>query len=132
MTDTATTTTSTTIAQATIDAYFESWNSTDPTARAAAIERAFAPTAHMADPLVDVTGHDELAAVFAQFHDTYAGHTFRQVGGVDGHHGLARWGWEMIDPAGQVALAGIDIAVVADDGRLARVAGFFGGTVPDA
>ncbi len=127
MTDTATPD----IAQPVIDAYFDSWNRTEPAERTAAIERAFAPDAHMADPLVDVTGHDELAAVFAQFHATYPGHSFRQVGGVDGHHGLVRWGWEMVDPAGSVALAGIDIGVVADDGRLVRVAGFFGGSVPD-
>lgn len=138
MTDTAAVSSTTTNAtteidhQPTIDAYFAAWNSTDPAARTAAIERAFVPTAHLADPLVDVTGHDELAALFVEFHDTYAGHSFRQVGGVDGHHGLVRWGWEMVDPAGTVALAGIDVAVVADDGRLARVAGFFGGTVPDA
>jgi hypothetical protein len=115
---------------AAIDGYLAAWNATDPSERAAIIERVWTPDARMSDPLVDVTGHAELADVFARFHETYPGCSFRRTGGPDGHHELVRWGWEMVDPDGTVVLDGIDVAVVANDGRLQRVAGFFGAGLP--
>jgi hypothetical protein len=127
---TAHTTPTTLDLDATIDGYLAAWNTTDPTERAAIVERVWTADARMSDPLVDVTGHAELDAVFARFHDTYPGCSFRRKGGHDGHHELVRWGWEMVDPAGTVVLDGIDIAVVAADGRLQRVAGFFGAALP--
>lgn len=109
-----------------IDGYLAGWNTTHAAERSALIARHWTPDARMVDPLVDVTGHDELAAVFAQFHETYPGCSFRRVGDHDAHHTLVRWGWEMIDPNGTVVLDGLDVALVAEDGRLASVAGFFG------
>lgn len=111
---------------ATIGGYFACWNTTDAEERAALIERFWTPDARMVDPLVDVNGHAELAAVFARFHDTYPGCSFRRTGDRDAHHQLARWTWEMIDGSGNPVLAGLDVALLADDGRLQYVAGFFG------
>lgn len=110
----------------TIDGYLACWNTMEPAERSALLARHWCPDARMVDPLVDVTGHDELEAVFARFHETYPGCSFRRVGEHDAHHSLARWGWEMVDPNGTVVLDGLDVALVADDGRLSYVAGFFG------
>ena len=44
---------------------------------------------------------------------------------VGGDHGLVRFGWQLTGPDGPV-VTGLDVAVVAPDGRLERVAGFFG------
>jgi hypothetical protein len=107
-----------------IDGYLAGWNTTDPTERGELVARHWAPDARMADPLVDVTGHADLIDVFARFHETYPGCSFRRRGTHDAHHGLVRWGWEMLDPGGSVLLTGMDVAVVAD-GRLSMVAGFF-------
>ena len=49
---------------------------------------------------------------------------------VDSHHEFLRFGWELVGPDGAVALAGLDVAEVADDGRLRRVTGFFGPLAP--
>ncbi len=114
----------------TIDGYLAAWNATEPDERAALVARHWAPDARMVDPLVDVTGHAELEAVFARFHDEYPGCTFRRTGGHDGHHDLVRWGWEMLDAEGGRVLDGIDVATIAPDGRLAHVIGFFGAAIP--
>ena len=50
---------------------------------------------------------------------TYAGHTFRRTTKVDAHHGFARYGWELVGPDGSVAVAGLDVIRLADDGKLA-------------
>ena len=131
MNDTATdTVTDTPDLDALVDGYLAGWNATDPAERTAIVERVWSPDARMSDPLVDVTGHEALVGVFALFHATYPGCTFRRAGAHDAHHDLVRWGWEMIDANGAVVLDGIDVAVVSADGRLHRVAGFFGATIP--
>ena len=114
----------------TIEGYFDCWNTTDGDARAALVARVYVPDAHLVDPLVDVTGHEALTELFATFHVTYVGHSFRRVGGIDAHHDLVRWGWEMLDADGNVVLDGIDAALLADDGRISFVAGFFGAALP--
>ena len=67
--DTINTTTEPTITEAgldaTVDGYLACWNTTDAGERAELVARWWAPEAHMTDPLVDVVGHDALAAVFA-------------------------------------------------------------------
>ncbi len=115
---------------ATVDGYLAAWNATDPDERRALVARHWAPDARMVDPLVDVTGHAELEAVFARFHDEYPGCSFRRTGGHDGHHDLVRWGWEMLGPEGGRVLDGIDVATIGPDGRLVHVIGFFGAAIP--
>lgn len=124
-------TTSTTDPQTVIDRYFECWNATSDAARSDAIRRTWAPDAQSSDPVAEVTGHEQLAAMFAGFHATYPGSSFRQKGGVDAHHNLVRWGWEMIGADGVVTLDGLDVAVI-DDGRIVHLAGFFGYDQPAA
>ena len=114
----------------TIEGYLACWNTTDAVERAELVDRHWTADARMSDPLVDVSGHAALVGVFTRFHETYPGCSFRRVGGHDGHHELVRWGWEMIDQHGNTVLDGLDVAVVDHDGRLVRVAGFFGATVP--
>jgi hypothetical protein len=116
--------------QAMIDGYFECWNTTDATQRSAAIERVWAPHARSVDPLYDVTGHDELAAMFAGFHDEYPGSSFRQHGVLDTHHDRVRWGWAMHDAAGDIVLDGLDVVTVDSDGRIEQLVGFFGVGLP--
>ena len=115
----------------TIEGYFACWNSVDAEERRRLVEATWTPEARNVDPVLDATGHDGLTAMFAGFHDTYAGHSFRPLGGVDEHHGMARWGWEMIDPDGNVVLDGVDVAMITD-GRISYLVGFFGAALPDA
>jgi len=109
-----------------IDTYLEAYGETDPARRAALIAETFAPEGHVFDPPIDGLGHAGIDAMFAAVQGQFAGHTFRRSTGIDSHHGIARYGWELVAPDGSVTLAGMDVAVVGDDGRLTRVAGFFG------
>jgi hypothetical protein len=120
----------TTDLQAIVDDYFVAWNSVDPAVRQATIAAIYAREARVCDPLVDVAGHDQLAALFTQFHETYPGCSFRQRGAIDAHHQLLRWGWEMVDGEGNVMLDGLDVALLDADAKLSFVAGFFGLALP--
>ena len=120
-----TTSTPTPTSQDIVDGYFECWNAGDPDERSAAIAKTWTEEATSSDPLSEVTGHAELAAMMSTVQAQYPGHTFRQVGEVDGHHGLLRWSWEMVDVDGTKVLDGLDVALRGEDGRLSYLAGFF-------
>ena len=45
--------------------------------------------------------------------------------GVDAHHNVARFGWELVPAGGGESIVeGFDVAVTADDGRIGSVLGF--------
>jgi hypothetical protein len=111
---------------ATVDRYFAMWNATDDAARRAAITSAWADDGAYVDPLAQATGHDELAAMVAGVQEQFPGQTFRRTSGIDAHHGLVRFSWELVADDGAVTVAGLDVGIVADDGRLSRIGGFFG------
>jgi hypothetical protein len=48
------------------------------------------------------------------------------VSGVDVHHDQLRFAWELAAPNGTILVAGLDVGVIADDGRLQQITGFFG------
>jgi SnoaL-like domain len=110
----------------TVDTYIDMWNEADPGKRAELIGQAWTDDARYVDPLLEADGHDGLSAMVAGVHDQFPGHRLRRVSGVDAHHSLVRFGWELAAPDGEVTVAGIDVGIVADDGRLTRIAGFFG------
>lgn len=114
----------------TVDTYFDIWNEPDPGRRAQLIERAWAPDGHYVDPLLDAAGHDGLNAMVAGVRRQFPGHRLRRQSGVDAHHGLVRFAWDLAGADGTVAVAGIDVGVVGADGRLQRIAGFFGDPPP--
>jgi SnoaL-like domain len=130
MTDVTTHTTTAPDLTTTIDAYFAMLNETDADARLALARQAWAEDGSYVDPLLQATGHDELAAMVAGVHAQFPGQRFVRTTGIDAHHSLVRFGWELVAEDGSVTVAGIDVAIVADDGRLSRLAGFFG-PLPD-
>ena len=136
MTDTSTTDTTgatgaTTDLGALLERYLDAWNTDDPARRRAAIEATWAPDHQFTDPLASATGHDELEAFITQVRGHYPGSAFRAVSGVDAHHDVARWSWELITADGTVAAVGHDSVQLADDGRIRRFVGFFG-PLPEA
>ena len=110
----------------TIDRFFQAWNATSPDERRAAVEAAWTPDASVKDPLADVRGHDQIAAFLGEAVSQFPGHSFRRVGGIDGHHDLARFAWHLVGPDGHVVVEGLEVATIADDGRLSSTIGFFG------
>jgi hypothetical protein len=120
------TTTETTSLETTIDTYFAAWNEADRTARLALIGDAFSDAAHYVDPLSDVTGHDGIADMIEGVRAQFVGATLQRTGDIDAHHNVARFPWSGTGPDGAVIVAGIDVVVVGDDGRITALAGFFG------
>ncbi|MCU1394196.1 MAG: hypothetical protein JWM34_2624 [Ilumatobacteraceae bacterium] len=110
----------------TIDTYLAAYNERDAARRVALIEQAFAPDAELFDPPIEGAGYTGIDEMFATVQGMFAEHKFRRSTGVDTHHGIARYGWELVAADGTVALAGMDVAVAGSDGKLTRVAGFFG------
>lgn len=121
MTDTTTTST-----PELIDTYFAGWNEADAERRAELVARAWAPDGRHVDPLADVTGHEALAALVAGVQAQFPGHRLERTSGIDAHHDQLRYAWQLTAPDGTVVVAATDIAELDGDGRLRRVAAFFG------
>jgi hypothetical protein len=124
MTDTTTTTTETDLTTR-IDAYVASLNEQNLTERQARIEEAWVPEGSMTDPLVSLKGYEELASFAPLLAEHYPGHRIRRTGDVDAHHNLFRFSWDLVDADGETVMAGIDVGIVADDGRISAIGGFF-------
>jgi hypothetical protein len=110
----------------TVDTYLAMWNEPDPARRADHITKAWADDGAYVDPALDAVGHAALSDMVAAVHERFPGHRFRRTSGIDAHHDLVRFGWELAAPDGTVTVAGIDVGELASDGRLARITGFFG------
>ena len=110
----------------TVDTYLAMWNEDDPSRRAELIEKAWVPDARYVDPVQEADGYDALSNMVDAIHAHYPGQQFRRTTAVDTHHDEVRFGWELGVPGGDVTVAGIDVGILATDGRLQRITGFFG------
>lgn len=67
-------------------------------------------------------GHAGTGGLAAAALHRFPGHRFRRTSGVDTHHGYARYSWELVGPGGELAVDGMDVAQVGEDGNLLRAA----------
>ncbi|MFF7236612.1 nuclear transport factor 2 family protein [Streptomyces collinus] len=105
--------------------YLEAWNAGEPEALAKAVAAAWTADGSYTDPLADVRGHEQIAAVIAGAHQQFPGFSFRLHGAVDGHHDTARFGWELVNDAdGSAPVAGFDVITLDGEGRIRQVLGF--------
>ena len=114
-----------------VDTHLAAYGDPDKAARDAAIARVWAADGAVVDPPLTGEGHAGISDLAAAVQSQFPGHTFRRTSGIDAHHDVLRYAWELVGPDGAVAVSGLDVAVVAD-GRLQRVAGFFGELEPRA
>jgi hypothetical protein len=87
--------------------------------------QAWAPTGHYVDPLSDVTGYDGLADMVDGVRAQFPGATLQRMSEIDAHHNVVKFAWNATGTDGSVIVAGTDVCVLADDGRLSAIAGFF-------
>lgn len=116
--------------QQVIDDYFTMWNEDDDGQRKAFVAKCFVEGATYTDPLADVSGHDGISAMVGELRRSHVGYSLRLASAIDQHHDRLRFEWEILDGDGGLYLTGVDCAVLADDGRLAAISGFFG-AVPE-
>lgn len=111
---------------AVVDTYLAMWNESDAARRAQHIERAWTRDARYVDPLLEAEGYAGLDQIVTGVQTKFPRHRFRRASGVDVHHDRVRFAWELTAPDGAVVVAGIDVGVLAPDGRLQQITGFFG------
>lgn len=106
--------------------YFEAWNATGSEELTNAVAAAWTEDGTYTDPLADVRGHAQLAAVISAAHEQFPGFAFRLTGSVDGHHDTARFSWELVSEAegGAAPVAGSDVITLDAEGRITSVLGF--------
>ena len=105
--------------------YLEAWNAGDPETLAKAVATAWTADGSYTDPLADVSGHEQIAAVIAGARAQFPGFSFRLSGTVEGHHDIARFTWELVSAAdGSVPVVGFDVIELDGDGRIRAVHGF--------
>ncbi|MEV7885503.1 nuclear transport factor 2 family protein [Streptomyces sp. NPDC002817] len=105
--------------------YFEAWNAVDEETLAKAVAAAWAPDGTYTDPLADVGGHEQIAAVIAAVHEQFPGFVFHPTAVVDAHHDTARFSWELVNEAdGSAPVAGFDVITLDEKGRIRSVLGF--------
>ncbi|MWK35309.1 nuclear transport factor 2 family protein [Actinomadura sp. J1-007] len=111
-------------AQQIVDRYIAAWNQKDPAARRAEIDALWTENGAYIDPLAEAEGRDAIDATIGAVQAQFPDFVFRLAGGVDAHHDLARFTWELGPAGGEAVVVGFDVAVLTKDGRIDRVHGF--------
>jgi hypothetical protein len=112
-----------------VASYGAAWNEPDEAKRAALLEASWADDGVYQDPTGRADGRDALVAHIGGFHEMFPGNTIEQASAVDSNGTSLRWAWVMRGADG-IALEGVDFAELAADGRIQRIAGFFGPLPP--
>ncbi|HEU4842318.1 MAG TPA: nuclear transport factor 2 family protein [Ilumatobacteraceae bacterium] len=121
-----------TAVEATVDAYLESWNETDPAERAALIERSLGADLWYRDPLLEADGLEAYEAMVAAVQAQFPGLVMRRTSPIDAHRDLVRFNWALGAPGQDPVFAGLDVAKTDADGKLHRIIGFAGETIAAA
>ncbi len=118
--------TDTTTLTRTIDTHLAGYCEPDRTRRLELLTVAWQPDGQLLDPPLDGQGVVSIAELVDAVLAHYPDHRFERTTEVDEHHGVARYGWVLTAPDGTPAVTGTDVVELGDDGKLARVVGFFG------
>ena len=109
-----------------VDTHLAAYGEPDAARRMALIREVWRDGARLVDPPLESAGYvgiaDQAATLLAQF----PGHRFERSTALDAHHQFIRYGWKLVNPAGEAVLAGVDFMDLDVDGRIGRVVGFFG------
>ena len=122
-----------------VESYVAVWNEPDPERRRAAVRELWAPDAvHVLQPpeeirrvaagigfdrpVLEARGHDALDVRVTRAHDEFVapgGYVFRARGDADRLRDVVKFRWEMVHRDGPVAGVGLEVLVLAADGRIA-------------
>jgi len=108
-----------------IDRYIAAWNATDAEDRRDLIAGAWTETAHYRDPLLSGDGHAGIDAMVQGLQGRFPGHQFKRTSDIDTHNDRVRFSWELAADGADAIARGVDFGVVAPDGRLESITGFF-------
>jgi hypothetical protein len=89
------------------------------------LDQAWQPGAVYCDPADQVTGRDALAQHIGATQGALAGGRVEITTSPVRHHDAAFFRWTMTDAGGVTVLTGFDVVQLGQDGRIARLSGFF-------
>jgi hypothetical protein len=107
-----------------VDRYIDTWNQTDPERRRAIIAETWTNDASYVDPIMSGDGPEGIDRMIAGAQAQFPDHRCELTAGPEVHHDRARFGWRVVSPEGATVFAGVDFALLADDGRFRDVTGF--------
>jgi len=125
-------TTETTALETVVDAYLATWNETDAAKRAALIEQSLGADLWYRDPMLEADGLAAYDAMIAAVQTQFPDLVMRRTSPVDAHRDVARFNWALGAPGEAPVFAGLDVAKTDADGKLHRIIGFAGETIPAA
>lgn len=109
-----------------IDLYCNAWSEDTPAGRTVILANVWAEHATYTDPNTHVRGIDALVAHIGHVLARRPGSRVFRSSAVDAHHGWVRFAWRAVRADGSPVSEGLDVAQLADDGKLERIVGFFG------
>jgi SnoaL-like domain len=109
-----------------VDRYIAMWNETDAERRRALIARTWTEDANYLDPVLQGDGPAGIDAMVRRVHERLPEHRFRRTSNLDTHHDRVRFSWVLAPEGGTPVFSGTDFGVIAADGRLRMITGFFG------
>ncbi len=109
--------------------YLAAWNEADTARVRAHLEKSVSSEVLFVDPANTTRGIDELEAMIVRAREERPTATYLRISGVDGHNRRYRYRWEAhID--GKLAVPGMDVTTVDEEGRIVQIDGFFGDLPP--
>lgn len=106
--------------------YLAAWHEPDPEIRRAHLTAIWAPDGLFVDPRDRIVGRENLLAHITRFRQEYPGVTFEATSGIELHHEVFRYTWQMRTADGQVRLQAFDVGQLDSQGQIALLIGFFG------
>ena len=113
-----------------VQAYIDSWNEPDAMKRTALLQMGFRDDARYVDPTVDAVGRAAFVDHIGGYRKSFPGTALSAPQGVVVHGRAAHLPWEIRSAKGALVLSGVDSVLLAEDGRIALVTGFFGSLAP--
>jgi hypothetical protein len=108
----------------TVELQMRAWNTAGAADRYELLELTCSPDATFTSPDGAVVGTSQLSDQIGQFRRQFPGAVL-SAGPVTAHHGYARWDWTTDWNDGRDPLTGEDFAMLAGDGRIARLVTFW-------
>jgi len=109
-----------------VDAYVAAWNEQDIESRLQMLTQVMTKDCIYADPAKYLQGRVAIVDYIHDVQDNYAGATIVRTSKVDVHHYNGRFNWCVIRGDGSSLPVSVDFVDFSRDGRIQRVAGFFG------
>jgi len=110
----------------TVDAYLQTWNETDPAARAALAAQALGADLWYRDPMLEADGLEAYGAMIDAVQTQMPGLVMTRTSPIDAHRDVVRFNWALGAPGEAPVFAGLDVAKTDADGKLHRIIGFAG------